>query len=54
MSSSLSNLVDNLAKRIPKTKCEDCSCFLEYQKMTKKSPDLLTDINMLLIVKNRN
>ena len=30
--SSLSNLVDNLAKGIHKIKCKDCDCFLEYEK----------------------
>ena len=29
MASSLSNLVDNLAEGIHKTKCKDCDCFLE-------------------------
>ena len=32
MASSLSNLVDNLAKGIHKIKCKDCDCFLEYEK----------------------
>ena len=31
MASSLSNLVDNLAEGIHKTKCNDCNCFLEYE-----------------------
>ena len=30
--SSLSNLVDNLAKGIHKIKCKDSDCFLEYEK----------------------
>ena len=32
MASSLSNLVDHLAKRIPKIKCKDSHCFLEYER----------------------
>ena len=31
MSSSLSNLVDNLTEGIHKSKCKNCDCFLEYQ-----------------------
>ena len=31
MTTSLSNLVDNLAEGIHKIKCKDCDCFLEYQ-----------------------
>ena len=31
MSSSLSNLVDNLAEGIHKIKCKDCDCFLEFE-----------------------
>ena len=30
MTSSLSNLVDNLAEGIHKIKCKDCDVFLEY------------------------
>ena len=30
MTSSLSNLVDDLAEEIYKVKCKDCDCFLEY------------------------
>ena len=30
MTSSLSNLVDDLAEGIYKIKCKDCDCFLEY------------------------
>ena len=30
MTSSLSNLVNNLREGIHKTKCKDCGCFLEY------------------------
>ena len=33
MSSSLSNLVDNLAEGIHKIKCKDCDCFLEYESV---------------------
>ena len=33
MTSSLSNLVDNLAKGIHKIKCKDCYCFLEYESV---------------------
>ena len=33
MASSLSNLVDDLAERIHKTKCQDCDCFLEYESV---------------------
>ena len=33
MASSLLNLVDNLAERIHKTKCNDCNCFLEYESV---------------------
>ena len=31
MTTSLSNLVDNLAERIHKIKCKYCGCFLEYE-----------------------
>ena len=31
MTSSLSNLVNNLAEGIDKSKCKDCNCFLEYE-----------------------
>ena len=31
MTTSLSNLVDNLAERIHKIKCKYCDCFLEYE-----------------------
>ena len=33
MVSSLSSLVDNLAKGIYKIKCKDCDCFLEYESV---------------------
>ena len=33
MASSLSNLVDNLAKGINKIKWKDCDCFLQYQSV---------------------
>ena len=33
MASSLSNLVDNLAKGIHKVKCKDCNCCLEYKSV---------------------
>ena len=33
MASSLLNLVDNLAERIHKTKCNDCNCFLGYESV---------------------
>ena len=33
MTSSLSNLVDNLTERIHKTKCKDCDFFLEYESV---------------------
>ena len=33
MATSLSNLVDNLAEGIRKTKCKDCDCFLEYESV---------------------
>ena len=32
MTSSLSNLVDNLVGGIPKIKCKDYACFPEYEK----------------------
>ena len=32
MTSSLSNLVDNVAEGIHKIKCKDCDRFLEYEK----------------------
>ena len=35
MASSLSNLVDNLAEGVHKTKCKDCDCFLEYKRIKK-------------------
>ena len=31
MTSSLSNLVNNLAEGIHKIECKDCDCFLEYE-----------------------
>ena len=33
MASSLSSLIDNLAKGIYKIKCKDCDCFLEYESV---------------------
>ena len=33
MASSLSNLVDNLAEGIQKTKCKDCDCFFNYESV---------------------
>ena len=33
VASSLTNLVDNLAEGIHKTKCKDCNCFLEYESV---------------------
>ena len=33
MTTSLSNLVDNLAEGINKIKCKDCDCFLEYENV---------------------
>ena len=33
MTSSLSNLVDNLTKIIHEIKCKDCDCFLEYESV---------------------
>ena len=33
MTTSLSNLVDNLAEGINKIKCKDCDCFLEYESV---------------------
>ena len=33
MASSLSNLVDNLEKGIHEIKCNDCTCFLEYESV---------------------
>ena len=34
MTTSLSNLVDNLAEGIHKIKCKDCDCFLEHESVT--------------------
>ena len=33
MASSLSNLINNLAKGIHKIECKDCDCFLEYESI---------------------
>ena len=33
MTTSLSNLVDNLAQGIHKIKCKDCDCFFEYESV---------------------
>ena len=33
MSSSLANLLNNLAEKIHKIKCKDCACFLEYESV---------------------
>ena len=33
MTTSLSNLVDNLTERIHKIKCKYCDCFLEYESV---------------------
>ena len=35
MTSSLWNLVDNLAEGIHKIKCKDCNCFLEYKSVNE-------------------
>ena len=32
MSSSLSNLVDNLSEGVHSNKCTDCKCYLDYMK----------------------
>ena len=37
MTTSLSNLVDNLMEVIHKTKCKDCDCFLEYESLKENS-----------------
>ena len=37
MSTSLSNLVDNLTEEIHKTKCKDCDGFLEYESVKDNS-----------------
>ena len=37
MASSLSNLVNNLTKKINKIKCKDCDCFLEYESAKSNS-----------------
>ena len=34
MASSLSNIVNNLAEAIHKSKWKDCDCFLEYESVT--------------------
>ena len=44
MASSLSNLVDNLAEEIHKTKCKDCDCFLEYGSV---SDNLIKEVFIL-------
>ena len=36
MTTSLSNLVDNLAGGIHKIKCKNCDCFLEYKSVKEK------------------
>ena len=33
MATSLSDLVDNVTEEICKIKCEDCDCFLEYERV---------------------
>ena len=33
MTSSLSNLVDNLAEGVHKIKCKDCDCFTKYESV---------------------
>ena len=33
MTSSLSNLAENLAEGVDKIKCKDCVCFLEYKSV---------------------
>ena len=48
MASSLSNLVDNLVKRIHKIKCEDCDSFLEYKSVN----DILINYKCLSCNKN--
>ena len=37
MASLLSNLVNNLKEGIPKIKCKDCHCFLEYEGVKENS-----------------
>ena len=37
VASSLSSLADNLAEEIPKIKCKDCNCFLEYERTNENS-----------------
>ena len=33
MTTSLSNLIDNLTETIHKIKCKDCDCLLEYESV---------------------
>ena len=33
MATSLSNLIDNVTEEICKIICEDCNCFLEYERV---------------------
>ena len=37
MSTSLSNLVDNLTEKIHKTNCKVCDCFLQYESVKYNS-----------------
>ena len=37
MTTSLSNLVDNLTEGISKLECKDCDCFLEYESLKENS-----------------
>ena len=37
ISTSLSNLVDNVTEGIHKIKCKDCDCFLEYESVKDNS-----------------
>ena len=37
MTTSLSNLADNLAEGIQKIKCKDCDCFREYESVKDNS-----------------
>ena len=48
MASSLSNLIDNLAEEIHKTKCKDYDCFLEHDSV---NGNLINKRGVYLVIK---
>ena len=53
MTSSLSNLLENLAAGIHKIKCKDCNCFLEYESVDDNLIKLIIKTIQTRLMKNQ-